>query len=475
MSQIFAPALIRQDATASIAKESGGNLATVKTNTDPLVASGGGGYVRQDSTATIAKESGGNLAAAKSDLDFLKLWLADGNGRDAFGRLKVQMPVPLFDFSAQYGDCMYFWENTTSGSGAISNVANQNAVRLTTGGTVSGAKVYRQSKQATLYQPGRSLNLETTFVMSAAQTNTRVRIGYFGTNNGIFLERSGSSFSIVRRTNVTGTPVDNAVAQASWSVDPMNGSGPSGINLDFTKTQIMFIQLQYLGVGRVQVGFFFNGVPYVAHEFLNTNVLSTVYMSTGSQTIRGEVENTGTAGGIVTLDMICVTIHSGGEGLHKLQYAKSNGITAITTGTTLKPILSIRAATLLGGTGGGGSFTNRGHIIPIEMEMSTASGTHEWQLVLNPTLTSPSWAAVDADSLADYDVSASAMTGGIQLDGGYIGNTAATRITQIEGLFTALPLVYAQLNGTQDILTVAARVTTGSGTALAALTWHELR
>ncbi|MFH1616920.1 MAG: hypothetical protein ABIG61_17780, partial [Planctomycetota bacterium] len=33
------------------------------TNTDTLVTAGGGGYVRQDSTATIAKETGGNLAA----------------------------------------------------------------------------------------------------------------------------------------------------------------------------------------------------------------------------------------------------------------------------------------------------------------------------------------------------------------------------------------------------------------------------
>lgn len=53
---------VRQDSTATIAKETGGNLATVKTNTDPLVTAAGGGYVRQDSTATIAKESGGNLA-----------------------------------------------------------------------------------------------------------------------------------------------------------------------------------------------------------------------------------------------------------------------------------------------------------------------------------------------------------------------------------------------------------------------------
>ena len=50
------------------AKE-GGNLLTVKTNTDPLVTSDGGAYVRQDSTATMAKESGGNLAAIKTNSD----------------------------------------------------------------------------------------------------------------------------------------------------------------------------------------------------------------------------------------------------------------------------------------------------------------------------------------------------------------------------------------------------------------------
>lgn len=60
---------VRQDSTATIAKETGGNLATVKTNTDPLVVAGGGGYVRQDSTATIAKETGGNLATVKTNTD----------------------------------------------------------------------------------------------------------------------------------------------------------------------------------------------------------------------------------------------------------------------------------------------------------------------------------------------------------------------------------------------------------------------
>jgi hypothetical protein len=51
------------------AKETGGNLATIKTNTDPFATAGAGGYIRQDSTATIAKETGGNLAAVKTNTD----------------------------------------------------------------------------------------------------------------------------------------------------------------------------------------------------------------------------------------------------------------------------------------------------------------------------------------------------------------------------------------------------------------------
>ena len=62
-------AYVRQDTTGTIAKETGGNLATVKTNTDPFVVAGGGGYVRQDTTGTMAKETGGNLAAIKTAVE----------------------------------------------------------------------------------------------------------------------------------------------------------------------------------------------------------------------------------------------------------------------------------------------------------------------------------------------------------------------------------------------------------------------
>jgi hypothetical protein len=57
----------------------------------------------------------------------------------------------------------------------------------------------------------------TTFVMNPAKTNLRQRIGYFGTDNGFFLERSAattSGVSFVKRTKVSGVVQDIRVDQA---------------------------------------------------------------------------------------------------------------------------------------------------------------------------------------------------------------------------------------------------------------------
>lgn len=57
------PAAIAGFALESTQLTGNTSVGIVKTNTDPFVSGGAGGYVRQDSTATIAKETGGNLAS----------------------------------------------------------------------------------------------------------------------------------------------------------------------------------------------------------------------------------------------------------------------------------------------------------------------------------------------------------------------------------------------------------------------------
>lgn len=398
---------------------------------------------------------------------------ADTTNFDAFGRLRVATPAPLFDNMGEYGNNTYLWESSVVSTGALSNVANNCAVRLSTGGTTNTASCIRQTRAYHRYQPGNSLNIETTFVMSAAQTNAVASIGYFDDSNGLFFQRSGSTLNIVRRTNVTGTPVDTTVAQSSWNVDKLDGTGVSGKTLDVTKAQLLFIQLQFLGVGRAQVGFVIDGIPYVAHQFLNANSLSTVYMSTGCLPVRGQVTNVGTAGGTITMDMFGTSVSSGGKGFDHLDWYRSTAIAGVSTSTTLIPLISIRAATLLGGTSGGGSITNRGHIRPTDISILGATQAHEYQFILNGTLTGASWAAHNTASIADYDVTASAISGGTVIAGGYIASgTGASRI-ETSRHFDAHPMVYTGLLGTQDTISICAKTLTGSGTCNAAINWIE--
>ena len=224
---------------------------------------------------------------------------------DAFGRVRVSDPATLFDSQHQYTSQPLYWGEQATGTGAATHLPNEASVRLSTGGTASGAKMYRRTKAYFRYQPGKSQFIAMTFVLGAATNNLRRRVGYYDSHNGIFVEQTGSGASVVRRTYTSGSAVDNVVAQDSWSIDRFDGTGPSGVTLDWTKTQILVIDLQWLGVGRVRVGFYVNGVLYYAHEFLNANNLSLVYMTSANLPLGYEIENTGITAGTNTMDCIC--------------------------------------------------------------------------------------------------------------------------------------------------------------------------
>jgi len=109
---------------------------------------------------------------------------------------------------------------------------------------------------------------------------------------------------VVIRSNVTGSPVDSEVAQSSWNGDKLDGNGLSGITLSPLNTQIMWFDMEWLGVGDVRMGFFIGGKQIIAHTFGNANAIPTVYMSTPNLPIRYEITNDGT-GGAVDMDHIC--------------------------------------------------------------------------------------------------------------------------------------------------------------------------
>ena len=131
---------------------------------------------------------------------------------DAFGRLRISNPFTLFDSSHRYYD-NGLWSTSTGVSGAATFNSNQGLVDLTLG-TTSGDKVLRETYKVFPYQPGKSLFVMNSFVMEPKQNNQRQRIGYFSSDNGIFIEQSGvAAPAIVKRSLVSGSVVDTRIEQ----------------------------------------------------------------------------------------------------------------------------------------------------------------------------------------------------------------------------------------------------------------------
>jgi hypothetical protein len=118
-------------------------------------------------------------------------------------------------------------------------------------------------------------------------------VGYYDDSNGLFVELQDSTINFVLRSTKTGVVTEDRISQSNWNIDPLNGSGPSGITLDITKAQILFIDFEWLGVGTVRVGFVIDGKIYYANYFNHANIIDSTYMKTATLPISYEIKNTG--------------------------------------------------------------------------------------------------------------------------------------------------------------------------------------
>lgn len=237
----------------------------------------------------------------------------DSGSVDAFGRWRTSAPVTLFDGRVAEGDQNLVFSCTTTNASYGAATTNLTLASCTLNVvSTQNVTVVRQSYKRFPYIPGKSQMILATGVLGAASGGITRRMGYFDTLDGIFLQQDGSEVSIVKRTSTSGTANDTAkVLQDDWNLDPLNGTGPSGLTLNLAKSQILVIDLEWLGVGRVRVGFNIDGETYYCHEFLHANRTSGVYMSTASLPIRYELSNNG-AGSAATFECICATVISEG-------------------------------------------------------------------------------------------------------------------------------------------------------------------
>lgn len=392
----------------------------------------------------------------------------DGTNTDAFGRLRVSNPYTLFDSQNRFAADNQF-DTATTGTGSSTWQANKSSVDLavTAGGVGS---VVRQTYRVFPYQPGKGLLVLSTFAMSSVvNANLTQRIGYFSTQNGVFFQRVGSTNSFVLRSYTSGVVDDSrTVNQSSWNGDKLDGTGASGITLDPSKTQILWMDFEWLGVGSVRCGFIIDGQYIVCHTFNNANSLSTVYMTTAILPLRLEI--TSTSAVAATMTQICSSVVSeGGYEQTSVAHAARRTSVLATIGSTFLPLVSIRIAS---GALGAVVLPSTISVIP------TTSQNYEVALVKNPTLTGASWNSVPTDSNVQYDVAATATSGGSIVQTQYVtssGSGGTGTVSVPTGYNWDLQLGVS-LTSVSDIYTIQIRTVSGAttGDAFGTLSFYDL-
>jgi len=408
----------------------------------------------------------------------LPVQFSDSVNVDAFQRLRVGLPQLRLSCLFDYGKRPIFWAEKTAGTGAGTHLPNERSVALTV--SASGDSVIRQTKEYFTYRAGQSHLTLQTFCMGS-DANVTQKVGYFDAEDGFFLMRRGTDAFIVKRSFTTGAAVDTEIAQADWNLDVFDGDGPSGIVLDLDTTHIFGMDLQWLGVGRVRIGFDIDGQFLPAHQFLHANHLTEVYIRTPKLPIRYEIEATGTPSAATTLKQICATVmREGGDEDPSVQHeARSLPQVAgnTTVGANWTTVLGVRCA----------ASTVRATLRLLNSSLwNLDTNMVEFAVVLNPAYTgTPTWAAADDDSVAEVSRFTAAITvdangdptpGHVYPVGGYVsGNSNQNKAAPVTSRLGETVPIAADVDGVPDECWLVARAYDASAQVKGLLAWVEER
>lgn len=401
-----------------------------------------------------------------SYIENVKIKASDSPTIDAFARLRTSEPFTIFDSKQLYDKAPLFWGEVL-GAGATSvHLPADARTRLTVPAT-NGIEIIRQTKQSFNYQPGKSQLIFLTGLFSQ-ETNVEKEIGLHNGTNGISFLVDGTTAADVS-WRITKNSVVNEVTKSNWNIDKFDGTGPSGITLDLNQTQILYIDFEWLGVGRVRCGFVVDGIPYIAHEFYHANRTNnpSVYMSSPNLPIRYRIKSTGGSG---SLDHICSSIMSeGGQENNGVMRSVDNSATAISVNSgVIRPIIAMRIQ----------STKRYTTIIPqILSIIGTANTNFRWGLALNPTSSTGTdfttgYTAVTNSNVEFKTAFAGTITDeGTVISSGYATTASRGAASEIESF---LRLGYDIGTTTDDVLVLFAHSIGTNNTYLSSITYREI-
>lgn len=398
--------------------------------------------------------------------------IKDGPNLDAFSRLRVSVPHGIFDGQFTYNLLPLQFEAITNGSGAtVTHDATNRSALMTFSSTPTGGKAFMQSYEYNRYEPGRSQVVFITFNFIETTANVIKFAGLSDGTNGFELQQSGTTVQLVIYSG-TGNGTQT-VAQASWNLDKLNGTGPSGLTLNLAKTQILVIDFQALYVGRVRFGFDIGGQIVYVHQFVHANLVDTPYIQYASLPVRCGMTCTGTVS--TTMRFTCSAVMS--ENSQAAIGGIPNVITSSVTASDSTDLhaLSIRPKTTYN------SITNRTKYVLQDFEVLVTGNTSvQWKLVIGQAITgTTTFADVNtAYSSMEYNTAGTISgSAALVLDSGFASASSQNKGSIQTSITARTPITLdaagaVRANGTLSVLVQ------GLGAASAcrvAICWLELR
>lgn len=309
---------------------------------------------------------------------------SDGPNLDAFGRLRTAAVQNLVDIKHVYDKNPLQVNEVTAGTATSIFQKEYARVRMST--SANNDLVIRQTKTHPIYQPGKSQLFQASFSNLAIETNVIKRVGGFTSTtastynsvfDGFFLESNGITNEISFQIWRSGTTIFSA-STTTWNDNEFDPT-----SLDWSNTNLMSVDYQWLGVGRMRFALDLAGqlIYFTEHNCANNE--PNVYMSSPNQPIRYEIRQLGSGSGY--FDMICSQVSSEGalNGLYStVGIQQPNTITLATSGTKY-PFIGYRLKpTYIG-------VTSQYNALSL---LNTSNDNYLATLEFNPTLSAtPTW------------------------------------------------------------------------------------
>jgi hypothetical protein len=380
----------------------------------------------------------------------------------AIGALRVVESQNVFESLFSFDKQPLIWDEQLTSGGTSTFNSNLNAIDMTVP-TTSGASVVRQTFRRIRYNPSRTVQVLCAGTLGAPKASVLKRIGQFDTSDGIFFEHDGLTVNVVRRSSTSGSVVDTKVSQTNWNIDKFDGTGPSGVTIDFTKHQLFYMQYAFQGFGDIVFGFYHDGRVKFCHRISISNTLTTPSMKTGHLPCRIEISNTATSASSTTITYNSFTVKNEGQDADQEGQSRSYSAAPVkTVGTSNTPVISIRL--------GSGFEKAIVDIIKTSILVQTADEVF-WTIYLNSTLTGSTFGITN--SYISIDTAATAMTGGVELASGILAqnfNSGEVSQNLLESINSYLGV---SLVGTPSIITLAARSRIGTADVLSTIVWKE--